>query len=84
MVKRLIGCMRLIIGNYMRAINIDIGWAMLAAAIVQSGEQTNDKSFLESDWHDVLRDTVACFLDMKGSKDAPSMFVSKDHTHRQS
>lgn len=84
MVKRLIGCMRLIIGNYMRAISKDIGWAMLAAAVVQSGEQTNDKSFLESGWHDALRDIIACFLDMKGSKDASSMFVSKDHIHRQS
>lgn len=81
MAKHIIGCTRLITGNYMRAISKDVGWAMLAATILLSGEQLNDKVFLESDWHDVLRDIVTCFLDMKGSKDISTMFVTKNHVH---
>lgn len=39
------------------------GWAMLAAAIVRSGEQSYDKSFLESDWCDTLK--YMCALDQE-------------------
>jgi hypothetical protein len=67
----------------MHTVSSDFGWAMLAAAILQSGKRADDKSFLESDWHDVLYDIVSCFLDMKNFKESSSMFTSKNNVHKQ-
>lgn len=67
----------------MRVVSSDLGWAMLAAAILTSGKQADDKSFLESDWHDILYGIVSCFLDMRNFKESSSMFTSKNNVHKQ-
>lgn len=39
------------------------GYAMLAAAIVKSGQDANDKYFLKSKWCEELKDLVMLYLE---------------------
>ena len=55
-------------------------WANLAAAIIRSGEQENDKHFLESDWCDVLREI--CKIDDEQHSGVKAQFNSNaSRTH---
>lgn len=43
-----------------------MGWALLAAAIVKSGQLEEDEHFLKSEWCSTLTDLVSLSLSQKG------------------
>ena len=47
-------------------VNTDLAWAMLAAAIIESGKTANDTAFLESEWYYMLRSMVLYYVDIRG------------------
>lgn len=53
-----------------------MGWALLAAAIVRSGQLEEDEYFLKSEWCSTLTDLVSLSLSQKGY-DSQSNFTKK-------
>lgn len=48
--------------------NVKDGWAMLAAAIIDSGLRANDESFLKSEWCQTLKDLVSLSVELHDKK----------------
>lgn len=57
------------------------GWALLAAAIIDSGKRANDEEFLKSEWHEELKQFVAVCLDLNSQDDTndPHIFLGGAH-----
>lgn len=47
-------------------VNTDLAWAMLAAAIIESGKIANDTAFLESEWYNTLCNMVLYYVGIRG------------------
>ena len=47
-------------------VHVNMGYACLAAAIIESGIKANDKQFLESEWCQELNEMVGVSQDLKG------------------
>ena len=52
-----------------------MGWALLAAAIVKSGQDSDDEVFLKSEWCSTLTDLVSLSLSQKGCDS--QLFITK-------
>lgn len=53
---------------------VDLAYARLAAAIIESGKKTNDEEFLKSDWCELLQSMVMIGAGMTRDKLTPNAF----------
>lgn len=58
---------------------VDLAYARLAAAIIESGKKTNDEEFLKSDWHELLQSIVLLGAGMTRDKLTPNAFPRGEH-----
>lgn len=54
----------------------DKGWALLAAAIIESGVKSNDQSFLKSRWCEDLKELVRLYVEEQDKTLDGSVFDS--------
>lgn len=62
-----------------KTVTVDLAYARLAAAIIESGKKTNDEEFLKSDWCELLQSMVLISAGMTREKLTPNSFPRGEH-----